>query len=72
MSIRVYPSDEIEEKALLEFLESRHHRYQSSKENLLSDSKFIKQYNQDVTEAEAALDAGDFLTHDQLKALFTR
>lgn len=66
MTIRVYPYDKTEEKALLDFLESRHYRYQSSDENAI-DAEFIAEYNKELAEAEAEIDAGEYLSHDEVK-----
>jgi|GEM_PF-633858 len=70
MTIRVYPYNEQEEKALLDFLTSRHYNYKSSEENELPDAEFLNQYNKELDEAEAQIDAGDYLTHDEVKKFF--
>lgn len=67
MTIQVYPFDEKEEKELLDFLESRHYRYQSAEENPEMDAEFIAEYNKELAEAEAEIDAGDYLTHGEVK-----
>jgi predicted transcriptional regulator len=70
MTIQVYPFNEQEEKALLDFLESRHYNYKSTEETEIADSEFLDQYNKELAEAEAQIDAGDFLTHDEVKKFF--
>jgi len=70
MTIQVYPYNEQEEKALLDFLDSRHYNYKSTVENDLPDQEFLDQYNKELDEAEAQIDAGDYLTHDDVKKFF--
>lgn len=68
MTIQVYPYNDHEEKALLDFLKSRHYNYKSTDEN--KTSEFLNQYNKELDEAEAQMDAGDYLTHDDVKKFF--
>ena len=70
MTIQVYPYNEQEEKVLLDFLKSRHYNYKSADENELADAEFLNQYNKDLDESEAQIDAGDYLTHDEVKKFF--
>jgi len=70
MTIQVYPYNEREEKALLDFLESRHYNYKSTDETEITDSEFLDRYNKELAEAEAQIDAGDYLTHDEVKTFF--
>ncbi|TSJ44230.1 hypothetical protein FO440_08660 [Mucilaginibacter corticis] len=70
MTIQVYTFNEEEEKALLDFLNNGHYKYKSAEEDALTDVEFITQYNKELEEAEAQMDAGDFLTHDQTKKHF--
>ncbi len=70
MTIQVYPYNEQEEKALLDFLKSRHYSYKSTDENEKDHVEFLNQYNKDLDEAEAQIDAGDYLTHDEVKKFF--
>jgi hypothetical protein len=70
MSIQVYPYNDQEEKALLDFLNSRHYNYKSADENEMPDTEFLSQYNKELDEAEAQIDAGDFLTQDEVKKFF--
>jgi hypothetical protein len=70
MTIQVYPSNEQEEKVLLDFLKSRHYSYKSADENELADTEFLNRYNKDLDESEAQIDAGDYLTHDEVKKFF--
>lgn len=70
MTIQVYPYNEQEEKALLDFLESRHYRYRSTDESETVSQAFLDQYNQELDEAESQIDSGDYLTHDEVKKYF--
>lgn len=65
MTIQVYPYNEQEEKALLDFLKSRHYSFKSDDET--TDAEFLNQYNKDLNEAEAQIDAGEYLTPEQVK-----
>jgi hypothetical protein len=71
MTIQVYPFNEQEEKVLLEFLKSRHYNYKSTNESDITDVEFLKRYNKDIDEAEAQIDKGEYLTHDDVKKFFT-
>jgi hypothetical protein len=70
MTIQVYPYNEQEEKALLDFLKSRHYSYKSTDESEADHVEFLNQYNKDLDEAEAQIDSGDYLTHDEVKRFF--
>jgi hypothetical protein len=70
MTIQVYTFSEQEEKALIDFLKSGHYNYSSTDEKDLADVEFINQYNKELEEAEAKIDSGDFLTHEQVKKHF--
>jgi hypothetical protein len=70
MTIQVYPYNEEEERVLLDFLKSRHYNYKSADENELADAEFLNQYNKELDEAEAQMDAGEYLTHDEVKKFF--
>jgi predicted transcriptional regulator len=70
MTIQVYPYNQQEEKELLDFLNSRHYNYKSGGEKEVTDIEFLNQYNKELDEAEAQIDAGDYLTHDEVKKFF--
>jgi hypothetical protein len=70
MTIQVYPYNEQEENALLDFLKSRHYNYKSTNDAELTDAEFLDQYNKELDEAEAQIDAGNYLTHDEVKKHF--
>jgi hypothetical protein len=69
MTIQVYTHNEQEEKELLSFLESRHYNYKSTSENEITDAEFLDQYNKELDEAEAQIDAGDYYTHEEVKKI---
>ena len=70
MSIQVYPYNDQEEKALLDFLKSRHYNYTAVDENEMPDAEFLSQYNKELDEAEAEIDKGNYLTNDEVKKFF--
>ncbi|QKJ31895.1 hypothetical protein HQ865_19710 [Mucilaginibacter mali] len=67
MTIQVFTYNEHEEKALLDFLKNGHYNYKSTNVNELAEPDFLRQYNKDLDEAEAQMDAGEYLTHDEVK-----
>jgi hypothetical protein len=69
MTIQVYPYNQKEEKALLDFLKSRHYSYKSADEDEMTDTEFLDQYNKDLDESEAEIDAGDSFTQDEVKQI---
>jgi len=57
-------------KELLDFLKSRHYNYKATDDNEIPDAEFLDQYNKELAEAEAQIDKGDYLTHDEVKQFF--
>jgi hypothetical protein len=70
MTIQVFTDNEQEEKALLDFLKSRHYHYKSTEGTEITDAAFLEQYNKELDEAESQIDSGDYLTHDEVKKFF--
>jgi len=72
MTIQVYPYNQEEEKALLDFLNSRHYSYKESVDDEAEEPtvEFLDQYNKELDEAEKQIDAGNYLTHDEVKKYF--
>jgi NAD-dependent DNA ligase len=70
MSIQVYPYNDQEEKELLDFLKSHQYNYKATDENEIPDAEFLDQYNKELEDAEAQIDSGDYLTHDEVKKFF--
>ena len=48
MTIVVNPYNEQEEKALLDFLDSRHYNYKSTDKTEIADPEFLDQYNKEL------------------------
>jgi hypothetical protein len=71
MSILVYPHNEQEERILLEFLESLHYNYRSTDESNGEEpsTQFLEQYNKELEDADAQIDAGDYISHDDVKKI---
>jgi hypothetical protein len=67
MSILVNPHSEQEEKALIAFLDSMKFDYKAG----IDDTEaFIAQYNKEIDEAEAEIETGNYLTHDEVELMF--
>ena len=69
MTIRVYPHTEQEEKDLLAFLENNHYSYNPADETEVPDTNFINEYNKELEQSEAEIDAGDFYSQDEVKKM---
>ena len=70
MTIQVYSYNEQEEKALLDFLNSGHYHYKEAvEETEQPDAEFLEQYNRELNEAEAEIDAGEYYTQDEVKKI---
>ena len=69
MTIQVYPYNQEEEKALLDFLNSRHYNYKEAVEDETgeTDAEFLDQYNKELDESEAQIAAGNYVSHDDVK-----
>jgi len=72
MAIQVYPHNHQEEKALLEFLSSRHYDYKETvkEETEEPDAAFLDEYNRELDESDAQIDAGNYFTQDEVKKFF--
>jgi hypothetical protein len=71
MSILVNPHSEQEEKVLIAFLNSLHYDYISDiGEDKEIFEAFLDQYNKEIDEAEAEIESGNYLEHDQVEKLF--
>lgn len=71
MSVLVNTQNEKEEKVLLAFLDSLRYDYKSNIENDEDVAEaFLVQYNKEIEEAEADIDAGNFATQDEVEELF--
>ena len=70
MTIQVYPDNEQEEHALLDFLKSGQYHYKPIDDKETIDDAFIAIYNKEIAEAEPEIDASDSHTHDEVKSYF--
>ncbi|RZL54892.1 MAG: hypothetical protein EOO93_19685 [Pedobacter sp.] len=71
MSILVNTQNEQEEKVLLAFLESLKYNYQANIENEEQiNTAFLNQYNKEIDEADAEIEAGNFISHSDVEKLF--
>lgn len=71
MSILVNTQNEQEEKVLLAFLESLKYNYQANIENEEQiNIAFLNQYNKEIDEADAEIEAGNFISHSDVEKLF--
>ena len=69
MTIQVYPYSVQEEKDLLDFLKSRHYSYKSTDDDVI-DEVFLTGYNKEIVDAEAEIDAGNYVSNDDVKKFF--
>jgi hypothetical protein len=69
MRIVVETKTEQEEKVLLAFLDSLSYTYLP---NNSTDTDFMAQYNHDLTLANAEIEAGNYLSQQQVEQLFER
>ena len=72
MSILVNPRSEQDEKALIAFLDSRKYDYKVdfNAEDEEGMKAFLNQYNNEIDEAEAEIEAGNYLDQDEVEKLF--
>jgi len=68
MTILVNPRSDKEEKALIAFLDSMKYDYKTDID--VDTETFIDQYNKEIDEAEAEIESGNYLTHDEVEQLF--
>jgi len=72
MSILVNPHSEHDEKALIAFLDSRKYDYKADidAEDKEGMKAFLDQYNNEIDEAEAEIESGNYLDQDEVEKLF--
>jgi flagellar biosynthesis chaperone FliJ len=72
MSILVNPHNEQEEKLLIDFLNSMKYDYKpgigASEDEVMQE--FLDQYNKEIDEGEAEIEAGNYLDQKQVEKLF--
>jgi hypothetical protein len=72
MSVLVNTKNEQEEKVLLAFLDSLRYNYQADIDKNADElnNAFIDQYNSEIEQADAAIEAGSFVSHGDVEQLF--
>lgn len=72
MNVLVNTKNEQEEKVLLAFLDSLRYNYQTNVHKSADElnSAFIDEYNTEIEQADAAIEAGNFVSHDDVEHLF--
>lgn len=68
MTILVNTHNDLEEKVLIAFLESLKYEYKAG--NYDEAEVFLNQYNKEIDEAEAEIEAGNYADHDYVEKLF--
>ena len=69
MSVLVNPKNEQEEKVLLAFLDSLNFKYEHDVEGDAINSKFLDRYNAELDKADQEIEAGDFISQDDVEQL---
>lgn len=74
MSILVNTKNEQEEKVLIAFLDSLDYKYQSDINNdpVEVEEAFLNQYNDELDQADKEIEAGDFISHEDVEQLFEK
>jgi hypothetical protein len=72
MSVLGNTKNEQEEKVLLAFLDSLRYNYQVNVHKSADELNcaFIDEYNTEIEQADAAIEAGSFVNHDDVEQLF--
>jgi hypothetical protein len=72
MSVLVNTKNEQEEKVLLAFLDSLRYNYRADVDQSADElnGAFIDGYNTEIEQADAAIEAGSFVSHDDVEQLF--
>lgn len=74
MSVLVNTQNEQEEKVLLAFLDSLRYKYQSNIEDNADqiNTAFLDQYNKEIDQADAEVEAGNYVSHNDVEQLFQK
>jgi hypothetical protein len=72
MGVLVNTKNEQEEKVLLAFLDSLRYNYQADVHKNADElnNAFIDEYNTELEKADAAIESGSFVSHDDVEQLF--
>lgn len=74
MSVLVNTQNEQEEKVLLAFLDSLRYKYRSDVEDNADqiNQVFLDQYNKEIDQADAEIEAGNYVNHQDVEKLFQK
>ncbi len=74
MSVLVNTQNEQQEKVLLAFLDSLHYSYQSGIDDKAEEATtaFIDNYNKEIEQADAEIEAGNYIKHDDVEQFFQK
>ncbi|MGF7072517.1 hypothetical protein [Mucilaginibacter sp. 3215] len=74
MSVLVNTQNEQQEKVLLAFLDSLHYSYQSGIDDKAEEATaaFIDNYNKEIEQADAEIEAGNYIKHDDVEHFFQK
>ncbi|WP_029279760.1 hypothetical protein [Pedobacter borealis] len=74
MSIFVNTKNEQEEKVLIAFLDSLDYKYQSgiNDDPSVVETVFLNQYNEEIDQADKEIEAGNFISHEDVEQLFEK
>ncbi|NQX42862.1 hypothetical protein SAMN05421820_113112 [Pedobacter steynii] len=74
MSVLVNTQNEQEEKVLLAFLDSLRYKYQSDVGDKAEqiNKAFLDQYNKEIDQADAEIEAGNYVNHSDVEELFKK
>jgi hypothetical protein len=70
--ILVNTNNQQEEKVLIAFLESLHYNYQSDLEIADLEKASLKEYNNELTQADSEIEKGNFLVQNDVQELFEK
>lgn len=72
MSVLVNTKNEQEEKVLLAFLDSLRYNYQTdiADEDEQINTSFVNEYNAEIDQTDAEIEAGNFVKHNDVEQLF--
>ena len=74
MSVIVNTRNEQEEKILLAFLDSLKYKYQHTIEDNTEQitTAFLDRYNKEIDKANAEIEAGDYVSQEEVEQLFEK
>jgi isopentenyldiphosphate isomerase len=74
MSVLVNTQNERDEKVLLAFLDSLRYKYRSDVEDNADqiNQAFLDHYNKEIDQADAEIEAGNYVSHQDVEKLFQK